>query len=215
LRLTHDPTDESRPLWLPEEKGLVFNRVPDLYTIDVAGGAEAKLLYADEWRKSPTDLSPDGRWLMFTERQDSLNLRVLDLRSGEARDWLATEWEEEQARFSPDGRWVAYMSNESGRTEIWIDSFPVRGERFRVSTGGGKWPVWRPDGKELFYYSDAQQVMAVPVDMGSERHPIGEPRPLFRAKLREGMLDVSPDGRRLLVLRQLDVSASSIVLEQK
>ena len=134
--------------------------------------------------------------------------------SGKARPWLATEANEHHARFSPDGRWLAYTSNESGRSEIYIDRFPGRGERFRVSSNGGEKPIWRADGKELFFGSPSGHLMAVPVDMDSDRAPIGEPQALFAARSRRGIFDVSADGERFLLNQEIVVEATSMVLLQ-
>jgi serine/threonine protein kinase len=215
-RLTRDPIDESRPSWTPDESSIVFFRIPDLYTIDVAEGSEARVIYSDPREKILTDLSPDGRSAMFFEIDDDndRNLRVLDLASGEARDWLNTEYSEMDGRFSPDGQWVAYVSMETGVQEIYVDRFPERGERFRISTEGGSWPIWRRDGKELFYFSTTNDVMAVPMAMDSATSPIGTPKKLFSPRLRRDYFDVSPDGQRFLLIERIDPQVSSITLVQ-
>ncbi len=214
-RLTRDPVDESRPVWLPDESRVVFFRVPDLYAIDAGGGAEAQAILRNDNGKIMCDVSPDGRWAMFFERdQDGANLRVVDIGTGEDRDWLRTDHDEIDGRFSPDGRWVAYVSNESGDNEIYVDRFPERDERFRVSTAGGSWPVWRRDGRELFYVSPTGDLMAVPVDMDSERDPVGTPQKLFATRLRREYFDVSPDGQRFMLLQLLDPKVSALTLIQ-
>ena len=128
LRLTRDPIDESRPVWMPDDKQIVFFRVPDLYAIDARGGSEAQRIYENENEKTISDVSPEGRWVMFNERDgEGGSIRVLDLENGEAVDWLRTEFEDQTGRFSPDGEWVAYVSSESGRREVYVDGFPERG----------------------------------------------------------------------------------------
>jgi Tol biopolymer transport system component len=79
---------------------------------------------------------------------------------------LATEFEESNGQFSPDGRWFAYTSTESGRTEVYVQTFPVSGGKWLVSTGGGSQPRWRRDGKELFYIAPDKQLMSVKVNAG-------------------------------------------------
>jgi Tol biopolymer transport system component len=214
-RLTRDPVDESRPVWTPDDSQIVFFRVPDLYLMDAGGESEPREIFEDPNEKFTTDLSSDGRWVMFIEVVDgNSSLRVLDLESGEARDWLRTEFDESQGRFSPDGRWVAYDSTETGSREVYVDRFPDRGERFRISTDGGSWPVWRRDGGELFYYSATNDLMAVPVTMDSDRDPVGKPVKLFSPRLRRAYFDVSADGERFLLTRRVDPEVSSITLIQ-
>jgi Tol biopolymer transport system component len=214
-RLTRDPIDESRPSWTPDERRIVFFRIPDLYTIDAIEGAEAQVVYSSPKEKILTDVSPDGRQAMFFEVDGGdRDLRVLDLESGEARDWLSTEYTEMDGRFSPDGRWVAYVSLETGAEEVWVDRFPERGERFRISTEGGSWPIWRRDGKELFYFSGTQDIMAVPLAMDSESSPVGTPQKLFSPRLRRDYFDVTADGQRFLLTERIDPVVGSVTLIQ-
>ena len=96
--------------------------------------------------------------------------------------YLQTEFDERHGRFSPDGRWVAYTSNESGRDEVYVQSFPLSGAKFQISAGGGMEPQWRKDGTELFYISEERMLMAVPVKLASsaaEPLQVGQPKPLF------------------------------------
>jgi hypothetical protein len=94
---------------------------------------------------------------------------------------------------------VAYTSNESGQNEVYIQTFPSPGGKSPISTGGGSRPVWRRDGRELFYIAADGKLMAVEVKAGS-RFGAGAPKPLFDARLGNRPFDISPDGRRLLLL---------------
>ena len=127
---------------------------------------------------------------------------------------MRTEASEEGAHFSPDGGWVAYLSDASGRIELYLDRFPEPGEKFRVSTDGAAWPVWRRDGRELFYVSAIGDLMAVAIDMKSEREPVGKPQKLFSPTLREGYFDTSTDGQSFLLVERLDPNIRSITLIQ-
>ena len=80
--------------------------------------------------------------------------------------FLATEFSEYQGRFSPDGRWVAYVSNESGEQEVYVQSFPASGGKWQISTDGGAQPVWRHDGRELFYINPDRKLMSVEIKTG-------------------------------------------------
>jgi Tol biopolymer transport system component len=92
--------------------------------------------------------------------------------------YLRTDWNERSGRFSPDGRWVAYTSNESGRTEVYVQSFPAGRGKWQVSTSGGDEPVWRTDGRELYFLSLDGYMMAAS-SMLNRAVSIGEPKRLF------------------------------------
>jgi len=116
---------------------------------------------------------------------------------------LQTQFNEGMARVSPDGRWLAYASQESGTIEIYVRPFTPEapagtGAKWLVSKGGGVRPIWRPDGKELFYYINGQ-AMAVDIDT-SKGFQAGTPRRMFTGPLGVANLgwDLSPDGKRFL-----------------
>jgi len=126
-----------------------------------------------------------------------------------------TSISEVNAVFSPDGRWVAYVSDETGRPEVYVRPFQAPGEKRRVSTSGGSQPRWPREGEELFYRSPDKRLMAVPVDLRKSLE-LGQPRPLFHASTSpESTLDydVSSDGRRFLVLEAVpDANAGPVVV---
>jgi Tol biopolymer transport system component len=121
--------------------------------------------------------------------------------------FLQTPFSESRAAFSPDGRWLAYASNESGRFEVFVTPFPSQSGKWQVSTGGGTWPRWRRDGKELFYLTRNNTLMAAAVDSAGDALQVGHVQPLFdmdpRMTTVEGVggywYDVSADGQRFLV----------------
>ena len=80
--------------------------------------------------------------------------------------------------FSPDGRWIAYTTNEAGQPNVYVQPFPGPGGKYQVSRDGGGYPVWRADGKELFYLAADATLMAVPID-GTDQFDIGVPQALF------------------------------------
>jgi Tol biopolymer transport system component len=123
----------------------------------------------------------------------------------ESQPFLATEFNEGGAMFSPDGRWLAYVSDESGRNEVYAQEYPGPGGKWQVSNQGGVEPVWSRDGRELFY-RNGTQMMVVEVEPG-ETFVAGEPRLLFEgdfvASGRTANYDVSPDGQHfVMALRQ-------------
>jgi serine/threonine-protein kinase len=120
---------------------------------------------------------------------------------------LQTEFAENWARFSADGRWVAYVSNETGTPEVYVREFQGSGGRWRVSTGGGNFPRWRRDSKELFYAS-AGKLMAVDVKASGSSFEPGVPKLLFEKRVTSPSgFDVSGDGQRFLFLAPVEESS--------
>jgi hypothetical protein len=101
---------------------------------------------------------------------------------------VQTPFEEDEGQISPDSEWVAYVSNESGRLEVYVQSFPRPGERIRISNSGGSQVRWAPDGRELYYVAPDNRLMAVPLirDTNGATLTAGEPQPLFETRLAYG-----------------------------
>jgi len=139
------------------------------------------------------------------------------LREGQApAPYLHTRFNELQARFSPQPspRWVAYASDESGRLEIYIDAFPEPRGKKRISTSGGQYPKWAADGRELFYVSPENKLMAVSFERGSGTLEPSTPRELFTLPMRSSnagaMFEPSRDGKRFLVLTSPEAAQQSL-----
>jgi serine/threonine protein kinase/Tol biopolymer transport system component len=116
-----------------------------------------------------------------------------------ARPFVKTNYSESSPRFSPDGRWIAYQSNESGRFEIYVRSYPD-GETIRqVSTDGGSDPVWPSRGTDLLYRGTTGMMMAAAITLSPE-FTVGKPRALFDASRYQSAFDAPADGRRLLLM---------------
>jgi Tol biopolymer transport system component len=135
--------------------------------------------------------------------QDAVTGTVSDALFGDRKPFarVETEFEENQPKLSPDGRWLAYRSNESKRNELYVVSFPEPSEKWQISTDGGQSPVWSRDGRELFYYSADNKVMAVEIKPGAQ-FQFGVPKALFEVRVATNAsntsLAVSKDGRFLL-----------------
>ena len=124
---------------------------------------------------------------------------------GDPEPFLVTPFQERAAAFSPDGRWLAFVSNESGRDEVYVQPYPGPGPEFTVSTAGGREPLWSPDGSELFYRTE-DQLMVVAVEPG-DTFRADTPRPLFadpyvrdRPVTSAPMYDIMPDGQRFVMV---------------
>jgi len=203
-RFTSDPAREFDPVWSPDGTRLVFGStrkgVLDLYEKSVNGGTEM-LLYETSESKNGMDWSRDGQWLLFATQspKTARDLWALPM-NGEKKPVAVaqTVYEEADARFSPDGRWIAYTSNESGRFEIYVQPFPGPGKRTQISTGGGRMPQWRRDGKELFYLSADSRLMAQSVVLNGPKAEPGTAMALLSLPAGTNYA-ASPDGQRFLI----------------
>jgi hypothetical protein len=145
------------------------------------------------------------------------DLWLLDLgKGGEPRPVLRTPFQEFLPSLSPDGRWMAFVSDESGRMEIYLQRFSDPGERIRISTDGGTLPRWRGDGRELFYLSADARLVAVPVDLTGTPE-VGTPQRLFGLGSAVGVdvldrYDVISDGQRFLTIDSVQGSGSEVIV---
>jgi len=152
----------------------------------------------------PMSWSGDGRFLAFDERKPGAQRDVWVLpRGGEPAPFVLTAFDEWSAAFSPDGRWLAYVSNESGRYEVYVQPYPGPGGKWPMSSDGGTEPAWSPDGRELFYRR-GEQVLAVPVQVKPD-FSAGVARVLFEGPydtlVGARNYDVAPDGKRFVMVR--------------
>jgi len=215
-RLTSGSLDDD-PVWAPDGARLAFDSVrrgtgnTDLYVTSLSG-ADGELLTSSQG-KVPSDWSRDGRLLLFQIQEGSYsvdNLWILELEGNKKpRPFLQTHFDKENARFAPDTRWIAYDTAESGRSEVYVQSFPDAAFRSQVSTAGGRQPTWRRDGKELYYITDEGALMAValrtqpafaaaaPVELF--RIPAASPTAMHDASSAWTAYDVTADGQRFLV----------------
>jgi serine/threonine protein kinase/Tol biopolymer transport system component len=212
-RFTFDPARDDFPAWSPDGKNIAFssNRGGqlDLYIKPADGSGEEKLLLKTDDPKLEEHWTKDGRFLLFTSTgpKTAQDMWALPF-PGETKpvSLLQTQFSERLARVSPDGRWLAYASNESGAYEIYVRPFTPEapagtGAKWLVSKGGGYRPIWRPDGKALFYLYQANQAMAVDIDT-SKGFQAGTPKRMFTppsTALTTGW-DLSPDGKRFLIV---------------
>ena len=206
-RLTSATGAEIGGAWLPDGSSLVFSGTaqggpPHLFLKDLATGAERQLLPRGAFQEAE-DVSRDGKFVAFKQRgvHGYFDLWILPL-SGELipSPLVQTLFNEQGLRFSPDGRYMAFSSDESGRDEVYVAQFPLRGGKTRVSAGGGWRPHWSRNGRELFYLSD-DGLFSVPVHLGPSLD-LRAPELLFALRGNVPWLDfdVSPDGSKFLAV---------------
>src|SRR5882672_6646297 len=116
--------------------------------------------------------------------------------------YLQSEFSEAGGQYSPDGKWLAYFSDESGRNEVYVRSMLATGGKLLVSTSGGLRPIWRHDGKEIFYLGATGELLAAAVKRNESGLEIGVAKPLFQMHPESFLpsYDVTPDGQRILVV---------------
>ncbi|HXI02022.1 MAG TPA: hypothetical protein VNI57_02490, partial [Candidatus Saccharimonadales bacterium] len=211
-RLTFDPRNESAPVWSPDDRRLLFFRNypghSDLLTVPSDGTGSAETLLSDGRDDLPIDWSRDGRFILYQPGRvtglGNSDLFLYSTADKKATAWLDTPFIERQGRFSPDERWIAYVSNESGRLEVYVRGFVPPVGKWRVSRDGGSSPVWRSDGRELFFIAPGSRLMSVSISQEASFNA-GAPVALFKIPgelLDLGVLaqyDVSPDGQRFLM----------------
>jgi Tol biopolymer transport system component len=221
-RLTVDGTTNTNPVWSPDGHSVLYSSDarpntsgpsgPHLFVKRADGSSQAQEIRVPGNRSvAEAAWSPDGAWIIYrTSMGDAQNGDIFAYRPGAdttSMEIAATRAREAHPAISPDGRFLAYVSDESGRDEVFVVPFPdVHGAKWPVSTHGGTEPHWSPRGGELFYRDDEGNLIAVTVKT-SPTFAAGTPVTLFnQSPWREALRDrrmyaVSPDGRRFLTAR--------------
>jgi eukaryotic-like serine/threonine-protein kinase len=208
-RLTFQGGTNYNPLWTRDAKRIAFTSVSldgGLFwqLADGSGGLER----LNEFASSPNSWSTDGQLLAYERGGTSTGREIWVLRFGDRKrdSFLRTPFNEGAAEFSPDGRWLAYVSDESGRFEVYVQPYPGPGGKWQISTEGGTEPAWNPKGRELFYRS-GDKMMAVEITTQPSLSA-GKPKVLFAGQYQpspnpvpNANYDISPDGQRFLMLK--------------
>ena len=211
-RLTFEGANSS-PAWSPDGQWISFRsdrsgKPHSHYRKRADGSGAPELLISHESRVLGATWSPDGTTLLFNTIGDPgspSNIYEFNLGSeGKPQPLLASPAGEHSAEFSPDGKWVAYVSGESGRDEVYVQTYPQGGGKWPISIGGGEEPLWSPARKELFY-RNGNRMMAVDFKT-TPTFSSGTPRLLFEtpynmARLATANYEISRDGRRFLMIK--------------
>jgi Tol biopolymer transport system component len=213
---TSDPRNDNFPVWAPDgsriawassREGEEFN---SLYEMSASGAGEEKLLHRSPGSKIVGDWSRDGRFIAYeiTDPKTKQDVWILPM-EGERKPYpfLDSEFNEGETHFSPDGKWIAYVSDESGTLEVYVRSFPAKGAKLLISTGGGRRPRFTKNGRELIYLAVDGQIMTSLINGATFEKPSGlfktpamglsrlENRPTY---------DMTADGQRFLISKLVD-----------
>jgi serine/threonine-protein kinase len=219
-RLTFKGDTNLDPVWTPDGQRIVYRSaekgaVANLSWIRADGGGDAQRLTQSNYSQFPWSWSPDGKTLAFEQNNPGTGFDIMTMsvegsektgwKPGEPKPFVNTPATEVQPAFSPDGRWIAYMSNESITTEVYVRPFPGPGGKWQISTGGGLFPQWSRNGKELFYRTNDSKIMVVSYTTSGDSFHADNPRLWSPGQFTNRGTSLNyalhPDGKRFAVLK--------------
>jgi len=190
-RFTPPDTSFTSPVWSPDNRRVVYSLLRDgaydLYIKETKSGATEQRLLHTNGMKAAQSWSPDGKVILFNAVgvKTRLDLWAIDATpDATPRVLIGGDADECCGRFSPDGRWIAYVSNASGRLEVFVKPFGKEGEPVQVSKDGGAGPEWHAGGHDLFFLNLDNRLMRVPISITSGAVSAGVPVPLFKINSR-------------------------------
>jgi Tol biopolymer transport system component len=228
-RLTFTQGNQNRfPVWTPDAKHIVFQFLypggNSIRWVRADGAGEAQTLLESKVGLAPYSFSPDGRRLAYYDSsvtESDLWTLPLDVsdperpKPGKPELFLRTPFNQQAPAFSPDGRWIAYVSNESGLTEVYVRPFPAGASsgsgKWQISTGGGEHPIWSRNGRELFYETPDNRIMAATYTAKADTFAADKPRlwsdkQILEASTEIWNLDLAPDGKRFAMFPRPDAT---------
>jgi len=201
-------------VWSPDGRAIYFNSNKTgeylIYRKSAEGAGEAVAISKPHGlSQQPDDITPDGKLIVFEATAATTGSDLLILDAGGTKPpvpYLNTTVNEQDSRLSPDGRWIAYESDETGRYELYVQTFPTPGSKAQVSNDGAAFPVWSRDGKRLFFIAPDQSLMAAEVTLGAALR-VSAPTKLFRFPRPILGYDLAPDGKRLMATMSVSDAA--------
>jgi serine/threonine-protein kinase len=223
-RLTFDPAWDSGPVWTPDGKRILFsstrgtNGIRNLYWQRADGTGDAEPLTVSDRAQWAGSWHPDGRHLAFAEMDTATarpDIMILEMEGSEEQGWkpgkvmplVESPYVDNLPEFSPDGRWLAYMSNQTGRFEIYVRPYPGPGGIWQVSTQSGRYPVWSRVRRELLFWSSDERIMVVSYTTDGKEFRAEKPRlwseVRFPVPPRTYRIALHPDGERFAMVMPL------------
>ncbi len=233
-KLSFGPSRSTYPVWSPDGNRILFSANPrgpyDIFVKAANGSGSEEKLYENDSSKMTTSWSPDGKFVAYNVLStDTRRVEIWILpMTGERKPlpFLQARYNIGSGRISPDGKWIAYVTDETGRANVYVTLFPSGKGKWQVSTAeGGSMVRWRGDSKELFYLSGTGELMAAEVNGNGQEFQVKTPQALFRMALKTGPsrydlsstseqigYDVMPDGQEFVVNSPVEGSVSPITL---
>jgi len=212
-RITFTPDNEYVLVWTPDRRWIIFSMGNQLRMVRADGGAEPVTIYESKSLVFLHAISADGRYLAFCQQGATTGNDLWTASLGGTPEqpkvvrpepFQATAFYEIFAGFSPDGKWLAYASDESGATEVYARPFPTGSGKHLISIGGGKMPIWSPNGRELFYRNDDEQIAVVDYKSSGGSLVFSKPRVWSDRRIPSGAnlrnFTLAPDGKRFAVM---------------
>jgi serine/threonine-protein kinase len=224
-RVTFDTTTTLFPYtWSADSRRLIFSRVAnkaglDIYSTSADGTGQPELLLEGEHRQWPISASPVSDEIATYEQHPTTLRDIWILAAGKRRPFLATPYQERAPRFSPDGRWIAYVSNDSGRDEVYVRAATGQGDRITVSTDGGTEHVWVASNGAIIY-RNGNKMMSAAVTASPEQLTVSRPQELFETSFEgdrgagaaNANYDVTADGQRFVMIQAPAAPTSLVVV---
>jgi len=221
-RLRVDRLGDFFPVWMPDGQHLIFASLdaehPGMFRRRADGTGTTEVLGTGLGGMLPSDVTRDGRQVLFSYRSQDIKVLSLD-GTRQIQPLIETRSNERNGIVSPQGRWLAYESDSSGQFEIYVRPFPnVNDGQWQVSSAGGTRPLWAPNGRELFYVGPSGALMSARVDASGSAWSASTPRkivdgPYVTITSGSGRsYDVSPDGRRFLMVKRPAMRASAQIV---
>jgi serine/threonine protein kinase len=220
-RFTFDAKQAASPLWTRDGSRVIFQNAQMggyIYSKLSSGGGASDVVEHCTGMVAPTDITPDGKSLLYLDFSGGEGARLLihPMEEGKSDFPLLKEnFDQGEAHFSPDGRWLAYVSEETGGHEIYLAPFPSLAGKWQVSAAGGNQPRWRKDGREIYYVAPDGKMMAAGVEFSGDNAKVGAPVALFQTRIVNvshvyTQYDVTGDGQRFLINSRFDPGAEPI-----
>ena len=222
-RLTFGPGQFGAPVWSPDGGRIAYaDAGGNIYVQSADGSSPARTVSRSTMSANVSSWSPDGTQLVIADQaKTGLDIHIVSIDGKKDTPFLASPAWESQAVFSPDGKWLAYVSDESGKNEVYIVSYPSAQTKLQVSSGGGQIPVWINGGRELVYATEERKLVAVSVKQQGTGIELGPARPLFESPalppLPGGWLNggissagyVTPDAKRIILMLPTTLSSQT------
>ena len=207
-RITAGPYTYSGAIWSPDGSRLMYREQGGVWVRPLDGRTPATQILEPP-TPFPVHWSSDGTSVLLTARtagtSSSVDIFLFKIGDTRPRPFVATEFHEWSPRFSPSGRWVAYVSDITGRPEVYLQPVDESGAAVRISSEGGEHPHWARDGRELVYITPTDEFVAVDLSRFEETRTPGGQQKLFRMVVNDlirsnySPFDVAPDGQRFLL----------------